>query len=330
MNKRLSDKIEKLRADYNQQTGRPFAFFHCPLLFLDEDVELCEAHIVNKDFNESASTQTTVQRKDIDNFYGGHFEAGYVETRKLKTGDPDKIVVDKSLATIFEYKFLVGGEPVGHYYISEKDIAKIPKEFTLLKTEDGKYIVVKAPSEDIKRLGLEDSGDHDFRLEALVSLIKAAHLTLFAKLGYEYALSSGAHFVGRKILGDFFLQNRDKSKNEVLINAQAFFKEYTHMARPVASVNGDFQGTINDGIHYVCKGKGQIPWAHIVLVKTASFLNSSPLNMVIIPILGGAEAAARFFDFLRDDNEYIETDLCRLEKDGLKTVQKSIELTWLK
>jgi len=67
-------KLEKLRSDYHQVRGAPFSHFFCPVLFSDEDVPLCKAHIVNLVFPDS-SRIWTVQRKDVDNFYGSTFEA---------------------------------------------------------------------------------------------------------------------------------------------------------------------------------------------------------------------------------------------------------------
>ena len=40
-------KLEGLRSDYQTVTGFPFEKFYCPILFRDENVELCRAHLVN-------------------------------------------------------------------------------------------------------------------------------------------------------------------------------------------------------------------------------------------------------------------------------------------
>ena len=45
--------------------------------------------------------------------------------------------------------------------------------------------------------------ERDYRLPALVSMIKAAYLTLFSMLGYRYALSAAGLEVGHSILGRF-------------------------------------------------------------------------------------------------------------------------------
>ena len=72
-------------------------------------------------------------------------------------------------------------------------------------------------------------------MAALASLIKAAHLTLFEMLGYRYALSAGGYFVGKDILGQFFLNNCGQSMRKILKNAVAHFQEFVYMVQPVES-----------------------------------------------------------------------------------------------
>jgi hypothetical protein len=75
-------ELERLRGDYHRSTGRPFRWFYCPLLFRDDDVELCKGHVLNQGF-VGATRATTVQRKDIDNFYGSFFESDFVLIQEL-------------------------------------------------------------------------------------------------------------------------------------------------------------------------------------------------------------------------------------------------------
>ena len=63
----------------------------------------------------------------------------------------------------------------------------------------------------------------DTRVAALVSLIKAAHLTLFWLLGYRYATSAAGLFVGRDILGQFYRSNAGRPKKEIRANAWSYF-----------------------------------------------------------------------------------------------------------
>lgn len=163
----------------------------------------------------------------------------------------------------------------------------------------------------------------DVRVPALVSLIKAAHLTLFQMLGYRYALSAGGYFVGRQILGEFFLQNRNKPRPDVLKSAHSFFQEFTHMVRPVQSSGIDFQGTITDKRLLICKENSGPPWAFIVFIKT-----SQSLHAVMVPILDQPDTVAKFLRFLQDASDSIEVVIScfeegqwKINKDGSKKLR---------
>jgi len=67
MSTSIQSRLKKLNIDYSQIKGQPFVYFFCPILFRDDDVLLCKAHIINLAFPGS-SRDRTVQRKDIDNF----------------------------------------------------------------------------------------------------------------------------------------------------------------------------------------------------------------------------------------------------------------------
>jgi hypothetical protein len=65
----VAERLEALRQDFAVVAGRPFCHFFCPILMVDEQVELCRAHVVNHAFAAS-SRRWTVQWKDVDNFFG--------------------------------------------------------------------------------------------------------------------------------------------------------------------------------------------------------------------------------------------------------------------
>ncbi len=56
-------------------------------------------------------------------------------------------------------------------------------------------------------------------IPTLVSLIKTAHLSLFHLLGYRYAAFPSGRFIGRDIVGNFFLANASKPRRGVLSSA---------------------------------------------------------------------------------------------------------------
>jgi hypothetical protein len=322
----VKSKLERLRANYAQIKGQPFTHFYCPILFKDEDVPLCQAHIMNLSFPNS-SRAWTVQRKDVDNFYGSKFETDFIALLYKENGSPGKVLADKTLSKRCHPRILVNDEPVS-YFIAKDNI---PEHFTPVEFHDEGQSVqlgLKMSPEDLSAVAegeWEIEVVKDVRVPALVSLIKAAHLTLFEMLGYRYALSAGGYFVGRQVLGEFFCQNRDKSKHEVLENAHPFFREFASMVRPVQSFDLDLRGTITDGKLFVCRKSGHSPWALIVFVRT-----SQSLHAVMIPVFDQPDAVATFMGFLQDENESVEASLGCFEQDHWEIDKKVGKIVWPK
>jgi hypothetical protein len=165
----------------------------------------------------------------------------------------------------------------------------------------------------------------DLRIPALVSLIKAGHLSLFEMLGYRYALSAGGYFVGRDILGEFFLQNLNKPKSEVLKNAYPFFREFVNLVRPIQSTKLNLQGTITDGSILICRDNSGSAWALITFIKT-----SQSLHAVMVPILERDKSAAKFISFLKDKNESLEVSYCQYKLGQWNLANESFKLLWPK
>ena len=131
--------------------------------------------------------------------------------------------------------------------------------------------------------------------------------------------------MGRQILGEFFLQNHDKPKPDVLENAHPFFREFAHMVRPVQSSGLDLQGTITDRLLLICKGSSSSPWAFVVFIKT-----SQSLHAVMIPILDQSDIVAKFVRFLQGGSDSIEVNLGRFEQDHWEINKESTKLSWPK
>jgi len=117
-------KLSELSADYAQVTGRNFEHFMCPILFEDEDVELCQAHIVNRAFD--ASKLVTIQRKDVDNWYGSMFESDFADMR-YRGITVRHVLMDRTLAKRFPIVVLAGGEAIPSYFPTGR---KIPQHHT--------------------------------------------------------------------------------------------------------------------------------------------------------------------------------------------------------
>jgi len=152
--------------------GKPFVHFQCPILFTDEKVELCKAHIINQAFPNSARAWT-VQRKDVDNFYGSNFESDFVAMKYI---DPQShiawdAVADNARRKAFKPSIQVDGEPVAYYDQS----GEVPESFTRIRFEDDNTsadLVLKMPTDEVldkSQQNWEVVVETDLRIPALVT-----------------------------------------------------------------------------------------------------------------------------------------------------------------
>jgi hypothetical protein len=324
MDSDIRRKLEGLRSDYQEVMGISFSHFYCPILFRDEDVDFCRAHIINRAFQDS-DRRWTVQRADVDNFYGGSFEGEFTDIQYHGRQPLEQFFVDPDLSRRFRPQILLGEEVVPHFVAR----GPIPDHYT--------GVLLGGPSGEV-RLGLKIEPDlaqsamnrgfklaieKDLRVPALVSLLKAAHLTLFEMLGYRYALSSAGYLLGRTVLGEFFLRNRGRSKPEIIKNAVSHFGEFANMVRPVLSQESGIRGTISDGLLFVCFCGTQIPWAFIVFVRTGDRIHA-----VLAPAFDEPNGAAHFVDFLRSDGGEIPANRCRFEDNKWLVTEPPEMLMW--
>lgn len=327
MNTELQSKLDILRTDYNNIRGQPFQHFFCPFLFEDADVPLCQAHIINQSFPDSARNWT-VGRKDIDNFYGSHFEADFAGILYHEYPSIGKIFVDKDLSKQFRPTITLDEQPVEYFFAKKSGV---PEGFTRLNIEFNGQVVelgLKMPPSDVFATQESSWGvaiSKDMRIATIVSLIKSAYLTLFEMLGYSYALSPDGYFVGLKILGQFFRENRNKSRADVFQEAQNFFSEFIHMVRPVQSQKLNLRGTITDKLLFVCGSDKSAPWAFIVFIKTSQMLHA-----VLMPIFDQADSVAKFLDFLKSENEMVDVRYCKFENDHWEIDKNLTQLKWIK
>jgi hypothetical protein len=326
MNKFVAAELEKLREDFASINGTPFDHFYCPILFRDEDVELCRAHIINEAFDNSAR-DCTVQRSDVDSFYGSRFEADFVDAANYKKFTLSEILTDSALAKRFNARVLLDGKPIEHFYPS----GEIPRQFTRVQVGNldpslplGLKMQPSAVMNAASR-NWEIDVSRDVSLHMLVSTIKAAHLSLFKLLGYGYVFTASAYFVGRTVLGEFFLQNAQIPKREIMRSAIEFFGPNVHMVRPIISTTFGAQGTITDRIMFMCQGGSGNPWAFIVLVKTGDQMHG-----VMIPTFQTADQIDAFLGFTRNSNSTIQVATCTFAGDKWEISEGTMPMNWPK
>jgi hypothetical protein len=300
-----SRNFEWLRADFaRNNNGRPPDHFYCPMLMRDEKADLLLGHVVNEKFKVVPEFKIQ-QRQDIDNWYGSMFEGDFLTLMRHQEG---------SITDLFEPGnppprgvrpvIKAGGEEIRYYPLKGDD--KPINEHTLMEinAKNGAFMrlaLKKSPKEvlALRQVKWHSEVFADFRIAALVSLIKAAYLTLFWKLGYKYTLSAAGLSVGHDILGRFFLDNKGKSNQEVQVAAKEFFAPYINMLRPAEPVGENApRGTIEDSQVFVWLGSSGHGLGIGVFVRT-----NHRLHCVLMPGYSDSEGAETYLDFLRNPKE---------------------------
>lgn len=291
--------------------GQPFSHFFCPVLFRDEDSPLCQAHIVNVAFPES-SRRWTLQRQDVDNFYGSVFESDFVDLQHGRVGVAAEAFVNPALYKRLRPKILLHGREVEHFFVK----GPVPKQFTQIVFESSGRTVRLALKLSPGELASKANANwqievcKDIRLPAIVSVLKAAHLTLFEMLGYRYALSLGGRYLGQ-LLGEFFLQNVGRPNTEVIKSALSFFEPMAALVRPLAPGSPKPRGSIDDNAFRVCWCEGRDNmWGIIVFVRTRDMVHAA-----LVPVFGDVEGAERFGQFVESTEDTLETSFAQFEED---------------
>lgn len=296
MKTKVSVKLKAMCSDFEAVTGKRFSYFYCPILLIDEKTELCEAHIVNKAFPNTARSWT-IQRKDVDSFFGRHFESDFLKLEyKNNNLSPDQVVFNFDLSKKFRPKVTIRDKSVGYYYTTN-DVPPSHSKFILSDLNDTPSLVLKIAPEEIEETTFQDDFqieiNHDLRLCSLVSLIKSAYLTLFEMIGYRYSLSVAGILIGYGALGVFYNKNKSvKDKEQFIENAKKHFETYVNLVRPVENMPFDFAGTCKDRQFFLCENKGAF-WGCIVFVKI-----SDRFHAVLLPIYENKVGETEFFKFI--------------------------------
>lgn len=320
---RVANDRSRLAADYFSVTGDHPAHFYCPLLYVDEEAELCAGHLVNDAFG--VSNRWVTQRKDVDAFFGAMFESEFVKLRHRRRNLAEAFA-DPDLPRQLRPEIVVDGRRVAHYI----PVGPIPADHSKLIVEgpNGELtLALKAPPSDLARLETNQwqlVWERDLRIPATVSLLKAAHLTLFRMLGYRHVFSTSGRFLGNDILGSFVRACRGLPKREVLVNAHEHFREFARLVRPTLNVVDSFRGTPDDNAVYVCE-RGNIAWGLVVMIRTSE----REVHSVLTPLMESAVAAKIFLDFLaRGSAEIVMMRLAWYRGDRWEASTQLTEVLW--
>ncbi len=329
----LAKSLFHLRNDYEAQTGSPFAHFYCPLLFKDEPAILCMGHVVPESFPDSCGARIA-QRADVDSFYGSIAEADFGTLLEARKRGSKNMVTDNASLKRFRPKLVADGEEVRYYAYSGSK--KPEHSLALLETQPGgeEIQLVLAKSHDEIASNLDKDWrlvvERDSRLTGIVTLIKAAYLTLFRVHGYRWSLSAAGASVGYDILGRFFRENHGRNQADIRTAMKAFFLPYKHMVRPVVAGRSEnpMRGTLEDHRAGVCFGSSGRPFALVVYVRTGA-----KLHAVLMPAFRHPDSVEAYLNFLkRDYQETLRVSLTRYDtsKQHWEVSPEPIEAHWPK
>ena len=264
--------------------------------------------------------------------FGRVFEADFVALITSRGTGVRDVFKDAALSKKLKPRITVDGEEWRYHYYRGHAIP-VAQCGVILADDAGdavRLVVHKSPQEmeDGQGQNWQLSFELDCRVSALVSLIKAAYLTLFHLNGYGYALSARGLSVGYDLLGDFYRQNRDKEVSQVKEAARDYFKRYVHMVRPIERVDGTPPvGTIEDHRAKVCFGSSGRPFALVVLYQ-----HDQELHAVMMPFFAHPDSAAAFFEFLNNDRDTLRASECVFNpnKNGWEIEEQPAEMVWPK
>ncbi len=324
MNKAALTKLETLRSDFQSVVGRPFDHFYCPILFKDEKTRLCRGHVVTEGF-VGADRSWTIQRADVDSFFGSFFESEFLAIQERGKHDLLDLVKTPKLSRLLRPKIYVDGREV-EYYVPDGPVPSSHSEVTLHQEDrpTARLAFKLHPTEILssQQAKWEVGLARDLRLPALVTLLRSAHLTLFELLGYRYALSASGHFMGNDVLGTFFKENVGKPKGEVLSAAKEHFPEFVNLVRPVLKAPPNITGTSADKLMYLCTATPHA-WAFLLFVRAGR-----DMHAVLVPVLEDAEGAARFVSFLKNSAPRFEVKLAKFAGEQWEVSKDSAMFSW--
>ena len=317
-------RLDALRSDFSSIAGRPFQHFYCPILFRDEDTALCQGHLVSDAFvgNDGA---WTVQRKDVDEFFGAFFESDFQAIQERGKHHLFDIIKNPKLSRLLRPRILREDQEVAFYVPAGKvPAAHSPVTFNKGETPHVELVLKLRPSDFLasQQAKWQIGFEKDVRLPALVSILHSAHLIMFNLLGYRYALSAGGHFMGSDVLGKFVEQHAGKRKREILAAARKHFSEFCNLARPVLAAPSEMTETNTDPVFYWCSGTPR-PWAFVLFIKTGDSVHAA-----IVPTLTDPEGAARFYRFLKQPQRSIEVQHAKFKGTEWEVARQSTMFEW--
>ena len=302
----LERRIKYYNEDYEQEFGTSCNHFVCPILFKDEDVEMCRAHIINDALR--TSSKWVPQRKDIDNFYGSAIEADFVGGMEHIGRDARELFLDSKSRLNLKPKIEFQGKNV-EYFFSKGDAPVVAGQ-TIVNVTNGAEVTIsqfnlKIPTETLlaaDRRAITLVIEKDYRPWIVAAVLKAAHLTLFDMMGYHHVRSSTGTLLA-SILRQFY---EDVGGEHAVADqvVKKYFSPHEAMISPLfVKDEGALRGSAEDNLFLVCYTANDVPFilGVIVRVKRHRFC-------VFLPTDQGIDT---YYGFLKNPPQSVRARLAR-------------------
>ncbi|MEX2091849.1 MAG: hypothetical protein WD971_04185 [Pirellulales bacterium] len=286
--------MERWKVDFALLGDGSPKYFHCPILLTDKNVELCMGHVVNKAI-PNCCRKTVLQRKDIDGFYGSLLERHFATAIKAKDIDRSSLIFDREIRRDIPWKVLVAGKEVDAY---EPTKHKSPTHPTVeIQDPNGKVLnlVLKLSDRELSTAkSLQVRLERSYVPEVTASLLKSAHLTMFAVFGYRHVYSPAGLMVA-DILRSFFIDNVGRQRKVQSEAALAYFPKHAGMVIPLGGYDTKIlRGSIEDRRFIVCVGSSGRFYALGVFVRT-----DASMHIVLLPP-DEADHMDTYFELIKD------------------------------
>jgi len=290
-------------------------------------------HIINEACPNSFNG-CVVQRSDVDGFYGSLVESDFTTNIQARSmGGPEKALRDPAMRKKMGLKFVVDGEELEHYEYRGVDVpGHTPIAMHIGEGEPFHLIVKKTPDELDALMGkrLEIKVGKDCRMPSVVTLVKAAYLTVFRLLGYSYAVSLEGRRIGQHMLGKFFREhggNHGRKKiQKAKKEAPAFFQPYVNIMRLIDRFDGrQSVGTVEDQHGKASMTPSGKIFGLIIFVRSVIFFGA-----VLMPFYEEAEGEAAYNEFMQNESPRLLVRECKFEDMRLQIGTQSKESLWPK
>lgn len=291
----IAAELSRLRVDFAGagEQSPTFDYFYCPILFRDEPAALCKGHIINQGIT-SSNRMWVVQRQDIDNFYGSLVESEFTTIINAGHITVERVLADPNLRKRIPWSVSVDGVSYPHYEVGNH-VSQSHSTISFGEGTGALKIALKIPGKELPaRARLEIVVDRDYVPEAIASLIKSAHLTMFRIFGYQYVFSAAGQSTAQ-ILRKFYQDNKDEPRNVQIRAMRRYFNDCAGMLIPLAGYSDEFvRGSIDDKRFLICVGASGRFFSLGVLVRTAK-----QMSIVFLPP-DHAESMGIYDEFTRE------------------------------